>query len=67
MLVYQPAPIRTLFHKCRRCKKRRSKWKLLSRDQYDETYCWICNECMKILSERKLVLLVMKDVDISIN
>lgn len=67
MQVYQSAPIRTLFHKCSRCKKQRSNWKQLSCGQYDETYRWLCNECMKILSENKIILLALKNLRISMN
>lgn len=53
MLVYRLAPISGLFHKCSRCKNKKSRWKQFYRSCFDETYIWLCSNCIKSLSARK--------------
>lgn len=65
MLVYRLALISGLFHKCSRCKNKKSRWKQFYRSCFDETYIWLYSNCVKSLSARKPITPTIEALSVS--
>lgn len=65
MLVYRFAPIGGLFHKCSRCKNKKSNWKQFYRSCFDEKYIWLCSNCVKSLSARAPITPTIEALSVS--